>query len=218
MLTDSQKITNYETLKHIEIVMQLLGSMQNELLKRMFTHDRSKLETPELEMFEQFTSQLAGLTYGSDEYKTCLEQMKAQALGHHYEHNRHHPEHFEDCPRDPQAMTAIAATQDLINKLKHLKAQNPSSEDTFGYSLDIIIEHQKTLESNVNAMNLIDILELLCDWYAACKRHNDGDIHKSIEINTERFGLSPQLKSILLNTVPLLQKDTYHQNTQKHLD
>ena len=58
---------------------------------------------------------------------------------------------------------------------------------------------------------------MICDWYAACKRHADGDIRKSIEINTERFGLSPQLKAILLNTVPLLQKDTYHQNTQKFL-
>jgi hypothetical protein len=50
-------------------------------------------------------------------------------------------------------------------------------------------------------MNLIDLVEMLCDWYAASKRHNDGDIMKSIEINQKRFGFSDDLRQILENTV-----------------
>jgi len=39
------------------------------------------------------TPKLAGSTYGSEEYKAFLGQMKP-ALDHHYAVNDHHPEHF----------------------------------------------------------------------------------------------------------------------------
>jgi hypothetical protein len=66
MLTENQKIPNWETLKHIEIVMQLLATIQCEIAQCMFSHDHSKLQTSELEMFKKFTDKLAGLTYGSE--------------------------------------------------------------------------------------------------------------------------------------------------------
>ncbi|MCP3685384.1 MAG: hypothetical protein GY861_22260 [bacterium] len=59
-------------------------------------------------------------------------------------------------------------------------------------------------ESPVNCMNLIDIIEMLCDWKAASMRHSDGDIQESIEINKKRFGISNQLSSVLRNTTDLL--------------
>lgn len=61
-------------------------------------------------------------------------------------------------------------------------------------------EHYKTADdyaSVVGCMNLVDIIEMLCDWKAATLRHNDGDIYESIEINQKRFGYSNDLKSIL---------------------
>lgn len=53
----------------------------------------------------------------------------------------------------------------------------------------------------INQMNLIDILECLLDWKAASQRHATGDIMKSIDLNTKRFGLSDQLVKVLQNTV-----------------
>lgn len=50
-------------------------------------------------------------------------------------------------------------------------------------------------------MNLVEIIEMLCDWVAACKRHDDGNIYESIEINQKRFGYSDELKQIFINTV-----------------
>jgi hypothetical protein len=213
MLTDKQKATNYETLKHIELVMQLLASMQHEINGRMFTHDRSKLESPEMEMFEQFTDKLAGMTYGSDEYKQCLEEMKLSALGHHYENNRHHPEFFEGCPKDTEA---IKHCESVITALKQIKVTYPDDEYAFGYALDIIETHKQSLESNINGMNIVDILEMVCDWKAATLRHNDGDIYKSVEHNEKRFGISPQLRNIILNTIPLMES-AYGATTQKYL-
>lgn len=59
-------------------------------------------------------------------------------------------------------------------------------------------EHHK---NGVNDMNLVDLLEMLADWFAATKRHENGDILKSLEINTERFEIGAQLHWILENTI-----------------
>jgi hypothetical protein len=42
---------------------------------------------------------------------------------------------------------------------------------------------------------------MICDWKAASERHTTGDIRKSLEINTERFKMKPQLASIIANTL-----------------
>ena len=60
--------------------------------------------------------------------------------------------------------------------------------------------HPEHFIDGINGMTLIDLVEMFCDWWAASERHNDGDLMKSIEINAERFGLSPQLHQILKNT------------------
>jgi len=60
--------------------------------------------------------------------------------------------------------------------------------------------HPEHFENGVDGMNLLDLLEMFCDWLAAVERHNDGDIFKSIEYNTKRFNLSEQMASVLKNT------------------
>lgn len=67
--------------------------------------------------------------------------------------------------------------------------------------------HPEYYVDGINGMNLIDLLEMICDWKAAGERHKDKptDMIKSIEINAERFGMSDQLKQILLNTVGYME-------------
>jgi hypothetical protein len=60
--------------------------------------------------------------------------------------------------------------------------------------------HPEHFEDGILGMNLVDLVEMFCDWYAATKRHNDGNILKSIEINQKRFGYSDDLKAIFANT------------------
>lgn len=151
-----------ETWKHIDQVRRFLQVICRELVERGGAHDRSKLESPEVEFFAEYTPKLAGCTYGGDEYKQFLQEMKP-ALDHHYAHNRHHPEHFLE-----------------------------EADATFR-------------ASPVNCMNLIDVIEMFCDWKAATLRHNDGDLRKSIEINAIRFEMSKQLVSILINSIGLFE-------------
>jgi hypothetical protein len=61
--------------------------------------------------------------------------------------------------------------------------------------------HPEHWKNGVDDMTVIDLIEMLCDWKAASERHNDGNIRKSIEINSERFNLPPMLKRILENSV-----------------
>lgn len=138
-----------DTLRHIKRVSELLTECSIELLKRANRHDDSKLKSPEKELFDEFTPKLKSCTYGSEEYKGHMKQLKV-ALDHHYENNSHHPEHYKN---------------------------------------------------GINDFDLFDLTEMFMDWKAATERHNDGDIHKSIEINKERFGISDQLCEIFKNTV-----------------
>ena len=84
-----------ETQKHIETVRKYIRFMIDKIDLRGVKHDASKLETPEVELFAEYTPKLASLTYGSEEYKASLEDLKP-ALDHHYATNRHHPEHFNN--------------------------------------------------------------------------------------------------------------------------
>ena len=53
----------------------------------------------------------------------------------------------------------------------------------------------------IEGMNLVDVLEMFIDWFASTKRHADGDIMKSIDINRDRFKMDLQLVRVFQNTV-----------------
>jgi hypothetical protein len=93
--SEKEKVTNFETMEHINSVRYFMSKIIKELVDRMNEHDQSKLESPEVEMFAQYTDKLSGSTYGSKEYNEFLSDLKP-ALDHHYANNRHHPEHFEN--------------------------------------------------------------------------------------------------------------------------
>lgn len=92
---DSDYNSEADTLYHIKRVNELLSCAAIELLKRGMVHDESKLCQPEKHLFDKMTPMLADSTYGSDNYKELLSQLKP-ALDHHYLHNSHHPEHYEN--------------------------------------------------------------------------------------------------------------------------
>ena len=64
--------------------------------------------------------------------------------------------------------------------------------------------HPEHYKRGISDMNLIDLLEMFCDWKASGMRHNDGNLLKSIEINAARFNIPSELKDILENTAKLI--------------
>ena len=84
-----------DTWRHINTVQQFIIRVVGNLSNRAIVHDQSKLESPEVEIFDEFTPKLKDSTYGSDEYKGFLLSMKV-GLDHHYAANSHHPEHYQN--------------------------------------------------------------------------------------------------------------------------
>lgn len=79
-----------------------------------------------------------------------------------------------------------------------LRAEKPAIEHHYAANS----HHPEHYELGVYDMSLFDVLEMLLDWKAATERMKDGgDIRASLEINITRFDISPQLASILANTI-----------------
>mgnify|MGYP003544826564 CR=1 FL=1 len=148
-MTEKLLYSDSETLKHINQVRENLWKMILALDERAKNHDKSKLESPEREIFAEHCQELAKVEYGTQEYKDLLQKVKP-AIDHHYSKCRHHPEHFNN---------------------------------------------------GLNGFDLIDLVEMICDWAAATARNKNGNIHKSIEINSEKYGIPEMLANILSNTV-----------------
>src|SRR5262245_35896998 len=105
-MTLEEQATNAATRQHIATVQSLLHRVVKELLDRADAHDQSKLATPEVELFTEFTPKLATSTYGSPEYEGFRKAM-GPALAHHYAKNRHHPEHFKNGVNDMSLIDVI---------------------------------------------------------------------------------------------------------------
>ena len=81
--------------KHIAAIQRLFNNVIiPELEKRKESHDESKFKSPERETYDKYIPMLKETKYGSDEYYEVRKKMEQEGLKHHYEVNRHHPEHF----------------------------------------------------------------------------------------------------------------------------
>lgn len=163
-----------DTWAHIHEVRTKLDQVISDLLDRGNRHDQSKLEEPEVSVFNEFSPKLKKSTYGSKEYKGFLESMGV-GLEHHYAVNDHHPEHFVG--------TYVSG--------RRLEVETSGWRQGF---IDL------PPNAGIHGMNLVQMLEMLCDWKAATMRHDDGDLRKSIEHNAERFGYGDEIKDLLMHT------------------
>lgn len=159
------------TAAHIRRVGELMVNVAAQLSIRAIVHDAGKWSPDEWPAFEAATPQLAGLTYGSDEYKAALRSI-GPAVKHHQTTNTHHPEFFGEhvcvqCGADDRDTPCTCG--------------GPRSADLSG-------------------MDLLDLMEMLCDWKAAGERHDNGSMAKSLEHNRGRFKIEPQLLRVLTNT------------------
>ena len=59
--------------------------------------------------------------------------------------------------------------------------------------------HPEHFENGVNDMNLIDLLEMVCDWFAASLR-SDTSFSEGLEGNFKEYKIDPQLAGIIKNT------------------
>jgi hypothetical protein len=206
MSADATIDSRPETCEHIAEVRGLVLGVAGNLVGRGHRHDASKLVEPEVGTFDRVTAQLRSLTYGSDEYEAARASM-GPALEHHYAANDHHPEHFPpgtvhevDVGTEPAfhpsgdeytVASAVCSGCDWTDR--------GDEEDV----VDAAAMHEREhyAPGGIHAMNVIQLTEMLCDWIAATRRHDDDkDIHDSIEFNAKRFGYGDTMARLLHNS------------------
>lgn len=84
-------------------------------------------------------------------------------------------------------------SEEYNNFLKEMK-------QALDHHYNVNLHHPEHYVFGINDMDLLEILEMFCDWKAASERHTNGNIYESIKINKERFKISDQLEQILINT------------------
>lgn len=67
--------------------------------------------------------------------------------------------------------------------------------------------HPEHFANGIEDMDLVDVLEMFCDWKAATKRQNGGNLLLSIQANGKKFNIDPQLLKILENTAKYIDRD-----------
>lgn len=142
VFTKDQLIQFYEeTMDHQNKVRRNINTFISRLSSRGITHDKSKFSEEERDLFVQMTPKLKNSTYGSDEYKQFLKDLKP-ALDHHYACNTHHPEAHLDGMKGMTLVDLVEmfcdwkAAAERHNDGDILKSIN-INQQRFGYSDDI---------------------------------------------------------------------------------
>ena len=143
-----------------------------------------------------------------------LNRMCKRLMDRAFNHDKsklHDPELSTFVEYTPQLKTAVYNSPEYKQFLAEMK---PALDHHYQNNR----HHPEYFENGVDGMNLIDLMEMLCDWKAAGLRSKNGSLVASIEANAERFKLSPQLKQILLNTVPVIDEEVLYTEPEPWLE
>jgi hypothetical protein len=135
-----------DTYEHIQNVRKHGLKVLIDWIFRMDTHDQSKTEEPEKSMYDEFTPILKTLEYGTEEYNQTKAKM-GDALLHHYQVNRHHPEYFQD---SLDGMNLL----DMLEMLTDWKAATSRMKSGTG-------DLKKSIEINAERFHMDEKIKLL---------------------------------------------------------
>ena len=130
-----------ETQEHIDRVGDFIELVIDNLQQRIVDHDMSKLVEPELSAFDDATPKLANLEFGSEEYKQSLKEL-GPALQHHFQHNDHHPEHYDNGVDDMSLMALMEMVCDWRAASERVKQRtdDPDKMSSFESGLEFNFE------------------------------------------------------------------------------
>jgi len=53
----------------------------------------------------------------------------------------------------------------------------------------------------IDGMNLVDIIEMVCDWKAAVRRSPDKNLEDTLEYSFDKYGIGDQMQKIIVTTL-----------------
>lgn len=107
----------------------------------------------------------------------------------------------------PPELDGYAGLSDAVKGLKYGTDEYRAAFAPF----NVIIKHHygandhhpEHFQAGINDMDLLQIVEMICDWKAASTRNSES-LTPSLEANFKRFGIDEQLALIIRNTVTVL--------------
>jgi Family of unknown function (DUF5662) len=148
--TQDDYIYHYKDyIQHIQWLMEGMCWIQSQLMLRMLTHDRTKIEADELDAYAEIVPHFKDFEYGTEEHEAHGNKLEG-AWTHHTSHNKHHVEHFEQGMVD---MTLI----DIIEMVCDWRAASLRS-GSFDYKRSLEIAKK----SNSIPSMLAQIIENTC--------------------------------------------------------
>lgn len=139
-----------ETLIHIRQVQRNINKIIRELTRRADNHDSSKLESPQIEYFDEATERLKHIEYGSKEYIENLKSIQP-ALDDHYSKSRHHPQHFKLGINDMNLIDIVEMFADWLasterNANGNIRKSIEFNGKRFGISKQLVKIFENTIE------------------------------------------------------------------------
>lgn len=173
-----------ETYKHINNVCSFMAIIIKDLLFRMKYRNAFELD----------------VTYNNMVF--IIDEMLTRSQGHD-KSKLESPEVTYFDKFTPKLKSLTYGTDEYFECLKSLK---PALDHHYKNNR----HHPEFFDNGIEDMNLIDLIEMYCDWEAAVLRHDTGDIKKSLQFNSKRFKMSPQLIRVFENTIQYFKsKDQY---------
>jgi hypothetical protein len=118
----------------------------------------------------------------------------------------------------PEEMDAFEEVTPLLQTLTYGSEEYKEALKRLGPALAhhyaVNSHHPEHFPDGINGMNLMDVIEMVCDWMAAVKRVHDGDIQTSLPINQERFHIEDQMYAVICHTVDALSSLMCHVYTE----
>jgi hypothetical protein len=72
--------------------------------------------------------------------------------------------------------------------------------EVFKHHYDVNSHHPEHYGNDISKMDLLDIIEMLCDWLSYKEDLTDEEIDSTIKGQCKRFNFSDEMQSILINT------------------
>lgn len=77
--------------------------------------------------------------------------------------------------------------------------------DAFVHHCEVNRHHPEHFgDEGVDGMNLVDVIEMVCDWRAASQRRPGVDVRDGLAHNFEKYGIGEQLAAVIVHTVDAL--------------
>jgi hypothetical protein len=128
--------------------------------------------------------------------RDCLDVL-ARDLG---ERGGRHDQSKLDDPEKALFDVMTPKLKTLVYGSEEYKASLAELKPALDHHYAVNSHHPEHYSDGIDGMDLLDVLEMFCDWKAASERTKGGDFGKSIEIGIERFKIAPQLAAVLRNT------------------